>query len=167
MKSQLTVLTIGLSMLLFCINFKPIKTFRKLNRIRLNRPIKSEFIQLDRATTYNAVASQCDNDPFTTADGSRIDPIKLRDGKIRWCALSRDFIARWGGLFTYGDTIVVGSISSPQINGEWIVHDCMNERYSNSVDFLFDAENNIPKLGVCRDLVIEIQRKDKSRFNAD
>lgn len=118
--------------------------------------MKSEFIQIDRATTYNAVPGQCDSDPLTTADGSRIDPDKLRDGKIRWCALSRDFIARWGGLFDYGDTIQVGSFSSPQINGKWIVHDCMNKRYSNSIDFLFDATNNNPKLGVCRDLVVKI-----------
>jgi 3D (Asp-Asp-Asp) domain-containing protein len=156
MKAKLTVISIGLSMLLFCINFKPIKTFKKLNRIRLNRPIKSEFIQMDRATTYNAVPSQCDSHPLTTADGSRIDPDKLQDGKIRWCALSRDFLARWGGLFDYGDTIQVGSFSSPQINGKWVVHDCMNARYSNSVDFLFDSENNKPKLGVCKDLVVKI-----------
>ena len=156
MKAKLIVISIGLSMLLFCINFKPIKTFKKLNRIRLNRPIKSEFIQIDRATTYNAVASQFDNDPFTTADGSRIDPDKLRDMKIRWCALSRDFLARWGGLFDYGDTIVVGSFSSPQINGKWVVKDCMNKRYTNSLDFLFDSENNKPKLGVCKDLIIKI-----------
>ena len=156
MKAKLIVISIGLSMLLFCINFKPIKTFKKLNRIRLNRAIKSEFIQLDRATTYNAAPSQCDIDPFTTADGSKIDPDKLRDRKIRWCALSRDFLSRWGGLFDYGDTIVVGSFSSPQINGEWVVHDCMNKRYRNSIDFLFDALNNVPKLGVCRDLIIKI-----------
>ena len=156
MKAKLTVISIGLSILLFCINFKPIKQIKKLNRIRLNGPIKSEFIHIDRATTYNPVASQCDNDPFTTADGSRIDPDKLRDGKIRWCALSRDFLARWGGLFDYGDTIVVGSFSSPQINGKWIVKDCMNKRYTNSLDFLFDARNNNPKLGVCRDLVVKI-----------
>jgi 3D (Asp-Asp-Asp) domain-containing protein len=156
MKAKLTVISIGLFMLLFCINLKPIKTFKKLNRIRVNRPIKSEFIQLDRATTYNAVASQCDSDPLTTADGSRIDPDKLRDGKIRWCALSRDFISRWGGLFDYGDTIQVGSFSSPQINGKWIVKDCMNKRYTNSLDFLFDSENNNPKLGVCKDLIIKI-----------
>lgn len=156
MKAKLIVISIGLSMLLFCINFKPIKTFKKLNRIRLNRPIKSEFIQIDRATTYNAVASQCDSNPFTTADGSRIDPDKLQDRKIRWCALSRDFLARWGGLFDYGDTIQVGSFSSPQINGKWVVHDCMNKRYTNSLDFLFDSENNKPKLGVCKDLIIKI-----------
>ena len=156
MKAKLIVISIGLSMLLFCINFKPIKTFKKLNRIRLNRPIKSEFIHIDRATTYNPVASQCDNDPFTTADGSLIDLAKLKDQSLRWVALSRDFLARWGGLFDYGDTIQVGSFSSPQINGKWVVHDCMNGRYSNSVDFLFDAENNNPKLGVCRDLIIKI-----------
>jgi 3D (Asp-Asp-Asp) domain-containing protein len=156
MKAKLTVISIGLLILLFCINFNPIKTFKKLNRIRLNRPIKSEFIQMDRATTYNAVPSQCDSNPLTTADGSKIDPDKLRDGKIRWCALSRDFIARWGGLFDYGDTIQVGSFSSPQINGKWVVHDCMNKRYTNSLDFLFDSENNKPKLGVCKDLVVKI-----------
>lgn len=156
MKAKLTVISIGLSMLLFCINFKPIKPFKKLNRIRLNRPIKSEFIQIDRATTYNAVASQCDSDPFTTADGSLIDLAKLKDQSLRWCALSRDFIARWGGLFDYGDTIVVGSFSSPQINGKWVVKDCMNKRYTNSLDFLFDSENNKPKLGVCKDLIIKI-----------
>ncbi|WP_438964741.1 hypothetical protein, partial [Winogradskyella sp.] len=34
-------------------------------------------IELDRATTYNAEINQCDSDPLTTADGSRIDLNKL------------------------------------------------------------------------------------------
>lgn len=156
MKAKLTVISIGLSMLLFCINFKPTKSLKKLNRIRLNRPIKSEFIQIYRATTYNPVSSQCDSNPLTTADGSLIDLAKLKDQSLRWVALSRDFIARWGGLFDYGDTIQVGSFSSPQINGFWVVKDCMNKRYSNSLDFLFDSDNNKPKLGVCKDLIIKI-----------
>ena len=156
MKAKLIVISIGLSMLIFCINYKPIKPFKKLNRIRLNRPIKSEFIHIDRATTYNPVPSQCDNDPLTTADGSRINLTKLKNQSLRWCALSRDFIARWGGLFDYGDTIQVGSFTSPQINGLWVVRDCLNARYKNSLDFLFDASNNVPKLGVCKDLIIKI-----------
>jgi hypothetical protein len=53
---------------------------------------QSPFIQLDRATTYYCNVSQCDNYPFTTADGSVIDPIKLKNKEIRWCALSRDLI---------------------------------------------------------------------------
>ena len=125
---------------------------------------QSPFIQLDRATTYYCNVRQCDNDPFTTTDGSVIDPIKLKNKEIRWCALSRDLI--WDeyrqtihkhgfrGLFEFGDTIVVKSNSNPQINGKWVVHDTMNKRYTNSIDFLIDPINNKPKLGVCEDVKI-------------
>lgn len=125
---------------------------------------QSPFIQLDRATTYYCNVSQCDNDPFTTADGSVIDPIKLKNKEIRWCALSRDLIwdeyrqtihkQGFRGLFEFGDTIVVKSNSSPQINGKWVVHDTMNKRYKNSIDFLIHPDNNNPKLGVCDDVKI-------------
>ena len=125
---------------------------------------QSPFIQLDRATTYYCNVSQCDNDPFTTADGSVIDPIKLKNKEIRWCALSRDLIwdeyrqtihkQGFRGLFEFGDTIVVKSNSKPQINGKWVVHDTMNKRYTNSIDFLIHPDNNNPKLGVCEDVKI-------------
>ena len=128
---------------------------------------QSPFIELDRATTYYCNVSQCDNDPFTTADGSVIDPIKLKNKEIRWCALSRDLIwdeyrqklhdydtTVFRGFFEFGDTIVVKSNSSPQINGKWVVHDTMNKRYTNSIDFLIDPINNKPKLGVCPDVKI-------------
>jgi len=124
-------------------------------------------IELDRATTYNAEVNQCDSDPLTTADGSRIDLDKLANGQLRWCALSRDLIwdeerqklhgydtSVFRGFFRFGDTIVVESISSPQINGKWVVHDCMNRRYTKAIDFLFDPRNNSPKLGVCPDVRI-------------
>lgn len=124
-------------------------------------------IELDRATTYNVDVQQCDSDPFTTADGSVIDPIKLKTNQLRWCALSRDLICDeerqklhdydtsiFRGFFRFGDTIVVKSISSPQINGKWCVRDCMNKRYKRSIDFLFDPRNNKPKLGVCEDVRI-------------
>ena len=124
-------------------------------------------IELDRATTYNAEVTQCDSDPLTTADGSRIDLDKLAEGRLRWCALSRDLIwdeerqklhgydtTVFRGFFRFGDTIVVESISSPQINGKWVVRDCMASRYKRSIDFLFDPKNNNPKLGVCPDVKI-------------
>jgi hypothetical protein len=124
-------------------------------------------IELDRATTYNVDVEQCDNDPLTTADGSRIDTVALANGELRWCALSRDLIydeerqklhdydtTIFRGFFLFGDTIVVESISSPQINGKWCVRDCMNKRYKRSIDFLFDPRNNKPKLGVCPDVRI-------------
>ena len=119
---------------------------------KVNKPIR---IRIDRASTYNAVVSQCDSDPLNTADMSRIDTVKLKLGLIRWCALSRDLLSRWGGIVDYGDTITVKS-RNPRIKGEWAVHDCMNARYKNSIDFLFDPENNVPKLGVVSDLIIEL-----------
>ena len=124
-------------------------------------------IEIDRATTYNAEVTQCNSDPLTTADGSRIDLDKLANSQLRWCALSRDLIwdeerqklhnydtSVFRGFFRFGDTIVVESISSPQINGKWVVRDCMNKRYKRSIDFLFDPKNNKPKLGVCPDVRI-------------
>ena len=133
----------------------------------LNYGIKIErnpFIELDRATTYYCEESQCDGNPFTTADGSRIDLDKLANGELRWCALSRDLIwdeyrqtihkQGFRGLFEFGDTIVVKSNASPQINGKWVVHDTMNKRYKNSIDFLIHPDNNNPKLGVCTDVKI-------------
>jgi len=127
-------------------------------------PIKYDTTHIVRATTYNAEVAQCDSDPFGTADGSRIDPVKLKNKEIRWVALSRDLI--WDeyrqnlykhdfrGKYAFGDTITIYSEANPQINGEWIVHDCMNKRYRNSIDFLFDASNNKPKLGVGKDIKI-------------
>ena len=155
MKAQLSI---GLIILIISTPISLINNGFKLRNNRsighkVNKPIR---IRIDRASTYNAVVSQCDNDPFTTADGSLIDPAKLREGQIRWCALSRDLLSRWGGIVDYGDTITVKSIRKSQINGEWVVHDCMNARYRNSVDFLFDAENNSPKLGICTDLIMKI-----------
>jgi hypothetical protein len=135
--------------------------------MRLNYGIKIErnpFIELDRATTYYCEESQCDGDPFTTADGSVIDVNKLKTNELRWCSLSRDLIwdeyrqtihkQGFRGLFEFGDTIVVKSNSNPQINGKWVVHDTMNKRYKNSIDFLIHPDNNNPKLGVCDDVKI-------------
>lgn len=128
-----------------------------------------DTISIDRATTYNAVVGQCDDTPFNTADGSFIDTSLLLQEKVRWVALSRDLIkddyrdglfmnrGHWRGYFEFGDTITVSSVSSPQINGKWVVHDCMNARYKKAVDFLFHPKNNNPKLGVCKDLKILIK----------
>ena len=125
---------------------------------------QSPFIQLDRATTYNAEVTQCDSDPLTTADGSRIDLNKLANGELRWCALSRDLIwdeyrqsihaEGFRGLFEFGDTITVYSKTCPQINGKWTIHDTMNKRYTRSIDFLIHPDNNKPKLGLCDDVKI-------------
>jgi hypothetical protein len=86
-------------------------------------------------TKYQPVAAQCDSNPLGTADGSVIDTVLLKQGKIRWCALSRDLLSRWGGPFSYGDTIVV-SRGTDAANGKWVIHDTMNKRYTLRIDFL-------------------------------
>lgn len=129
-----------------------------------------DTIHIERATTYNAVSSQCDNNPLTCADGTFIDLNKLKEEEIKYVALSRDLIwneerqnlfsnqNHWRGPIEFGDTIKIYSESHQNLNGEWIVHDCMNARYSNSIDFLFDPKNNKPKLGIGTDIKIILKK---------
>jgi hypothetical protein len=85
------------------------------------------------ATVYNAEESQCNYDYLTTACNSKIDLSIVNE--LRWVALSRDLISRWGGEFNYHDTIHVIS-NDERISGKWVVKDCMNSRFTNKLDFL-------------------------------
>lgn len=122
-----------------------------------------DSIPLERATTYYPTVEQCDSNPFSTADGSIINPNKYE----RWVALSRDLICdpdrreifkndtnHWRGMFHFGDTIEIYSKKHPNLNGEWVVHDCMAPKYEMSIDFLLAPEDNVPKLGVGDDVKI-------------
>jgi hypothetical protein len=100
------------------------------------------------ATVYEAVPSQTDDTPLHTADGSFIDVNSIP--KLRWCAVSRNLLKRWGGPYDYGDTIYVripnidpvwgNDLAHKKfgdvINGYWVIHDTMNKRYKNYIDFL-------------------------------
>jgi len=87
-------------------------------------------------TVYNPVKAQCNEDFLTTADNSKISLRKLKKQQLRWVALSRNYLKRWGGEFNYGDTIYVIS-KDTTITGKWVIHDTMNKRYKNNIDFLF------------------------------
>ena len=92
-------------------------------------------------TIYNAVESQCDADPLVTADNSKINLKVLKTGSLRWVALSRDLLKRWGGPYNYGDTIHVYHTDN-RIRGKWVVHDTMNARFKKRIDFLVDVKHN-------------------------
>ena len=166
MKTKLIIILIGFSVCVLLMNFKTNK--QPIIKITLTDQVETKFLKIDRATTYNPSKWQCDSDPLTTADNSLIDVEKLKANQIKWVALSRDLIldpyrnsyfphkGHWNGLFSFGDTIDVRSVSSPQINGKWVVRDCMNARYENSIDFLMDSQSNKPKLGLCKDLIIKL-----------
>jgi len=98
---------------------------------------------------YNPEREQCDDSPTITADGSVIDT--LNASKQRWIAVSQDLLYsprrhklfvkdtvndhRYEGKIRFGDTIWVES-PNPNINGKWVVHDLMNKKYKNAIDFL-------------------------------
>lgn len=124
----------------------------KMNYIKTADVQIKDTIHLHRATTYQPTTAQCDSNPLTTADGSKINPDSLQ----RWVALSRDMIKIWGGPFDYGDTIEFYSATKPHINGDWVLHDCMASGYKLSVDFLMSPEDNYPKLGIGTDVKIII-----------
>ena len=136
----------------------PLQRYRDRHKIEL-----SDTVELSRTTFYNAVVAQCDNDPFTTADGSHIDVKKLNKGELRWVALSQDLIddaykARrhpglFKGNFEFGDTITVESKKYSCMNGCYVVRDVMNRRYRKSMDFLLPLKKHY-KFGLGNDFRI-------------
>jgi hypothetical protein len=96
-----------------------------------------ESYVVDTLTIYNPVRAQCDADPLTTASNRRINTARLRSGTVRWMALSRDFLSRWGGRLHYGDTLRVDA-NDPAIDGHWILQDTMHKRFHKRGDLLFD-----------------------------
>lgn len=86
-------------------------------------------------TYYQPVVEQCNSDPLTTADGSKINLHHLKQGKIKWCAISRDLLY----LFPKGEPKLI------YIEGFGIyeVRDVMNKRFHHRVDILIHPKNSV------------------------
>ena len=87
---------------------------------------KSSFTTHVTVTTYNAVRSQCDKTPTITADGTRIDHKKVKNGQQRIAAISRDLL--WA--IPLGSTILIDGY------GCYVVRDTMNPRFNHCIDIL-------------------------------
>lgn len=85
-----------------------------------------KFITHVTLTTYNATKAQCDNNPNKTANGTIIDHKKLKQGKLRYCAISRDLL--W--------CIPMGSLIEIDGHGRYKVVDTMNARFNHYIDIL-------------------------------
>lgn len=96
-------------------------------------------------TVYYPLVEQCWGDPFLTADMSIIDLDSLKDHRIRWAAISRDMHERYGGKYSFGDTILVHS-PDVHIGGEWVIHDLMNGRFNHKIDLLYYPYEYINKI---------------------
>ena len=87
-------------------------------------------------TTYNAIKAQCDNNPNKTANGTIINHKKLKQGKLRYCAISRDLL--W--------CIPMGSLIEIDGHGRYKVVDTMNARFNHYIDILqHHTEKNFKK----------------------
>lgn len=100
--------------------------------------VSHEVFALDTLTIYNPTSKQCDADPLVTASNRRINLDELQAGTIRWMAVSRDMLKRWGGRLHYGDTVNLHA-GDDGIDGLWIIQDTMNKRFKRRGDLLFDA----------------------------
>jgi 3D (Asp-Asp-Asp) domain-containing protein len=110
-----------------------------------------KFITHVTLTTYNAVASQCDDSPLITADGTKIDMKKLKSGKIKYCAVSRD-------LLRY---IPLGSVVHIEGHGYYEVRDTMNKRFNHYIDILqHKSQKNFKKEKI---KVVVIKKPKKKR----
>ena len=97
------------------------------------------FITHVTLTTYNPVEAQCDSDPLVTADGTKIDLNKLKNGKIKYCAISRNLLP----------FIPLGSVIEIEGYGLYEVRDTMNKRFSHCIDILQHVgEKNFKKTKV-------------------
>lgn len=95
---------------------------------------ESNTISMDvTATMYNAVVSQCDSDPLITAGMYKINPNKASEQKF--IAMSRDLLKRWGGVFDYGDKVLIEGTNNGK-DGVYTVADSMNKRYKKRIDIL-------------------------------
>lgn len=85
-------------------------------------------------TYYQPVKAQCNNEPLVTADGSKINLHHLKQGRIRWCAISRDLL--WLFPKNRPKRIYIDGF------GVYQVRDVMNKRWNHRVDILIHPKDS-------------------------
>ena len=109
-----------------------------------------KFITHVTLTTYNATKAQCDNNPNKTANGTIIDHKKLKQGKLKYCAISRDLL--W--------CIPMGSIIYIDGHGRYEVVDTMDARFNHYIDILqYHTKKNFKKKKIKIVLVKKYKKK--------
>ena len=115
---------------------------------------KSLFTTHVTITTYNAVRSQCDRSPLITADGTKIDNGKVKNGEQRIVAISRDLLY----------AIPLGSLIYVEGHGYYEVRDTMNSRFKHRIDILqHSSKKNFKKDKIKISLVKKPIKKNKNR----
>lgn len=99
-----------------------------------NTVVAKSTITYVTLTYYQPVKAQCNSEPLVTADGSKINLRHLKQGRIKWCAISRDLL--W--LFPKGKPkrIYIDGF------GTYYVKDVMNRRFTHRVDILIHPKDS-------------------------
>lgn len=114
-----------------------VNAFKVKNLIfKTKKKDKNEIIV--NVSVYHPDIRQTDSTPFETASMRIIDTIKLKSGKLKWVAISRNLLKRFGGNFSYGDSISLKKIGI--LSGKYMIADCMNQIYKNKIDILLPKE---------------------------
>lgn len=87
-----------------------------------------DFVTHVTLTTYNPCKAQCDDTPTITANNTKINLQKLKQGKLRYCAVSPDLL--W--CLSFGSIIEIDGY------GRYEVVDTMNKRFDHYIDILQD-----------------------------
>lgn len=87
-----------------------------------------------KLTCYQPVKEQCDLEPLITSDGSKINLKHLKQGKLKWCAISRDLL--WLFPKDKQKRIYIDGF------GIYEVRDIMNKRFTHRVDILIHPNDN-------------------------
>ena len=85
-------------------------------------------------TYYQPVKEQCNSEPLVTADGSKINLHHLKQGKIKWCSISRDLL--WLFPKNRSKRIYIDGF------GIYQVRDIMNKRWNHRVDILIHPKDS-------------------------
>ena len=102
-------------------------------------------------TVYNPVQEQCDSTPLITADNSEIDLAKLKKGKLKWVAVSRDLLK--SGKVKYGGKVKIKCKQDSSISGTYYVHDTMHPKWKKHIDIL--AHQDVRTTGMYEEVEIE------------
>lgn len=135
-----TFLGFILGSMITCITMHKEPPNLKCNKAKIAHCVKDTITAKDYIVThvtvscFQPVKSQCDDDPLTTSDGSKINLEKLKKGKVKWCAISRDLLYL---------------LPKEKPNYIWVdgyglyeVKDVMNRRFKHSVDLLQHPTNS-------------------------
>lgn len=90
-----------------------------------------------RGTTYQPVANQCDSDPLVTANMTKVDLKKLKNGTQKLCAFSYDVKHKYGLKFNEQFDLYT---AKGEYLGRYTFCDHMNRRIKNTCDIMISPD---------------------------